>query len=262
MLPPYTTYLIDLDGVIYRGATLVPGAKEFVDWLERTGKKYLFLTNNSFASEQQVLDKLQGLGIHSSLQHVLGAGQAAIRQIARRFPNGSIHLIGERPLYEIAQAYGLKIVNSHTEHADAVLVGLDREFTYAKLTEAILTVRNGAEFIAINRDPLLPVADGFIAGTGTMVAAIEAGSSTAPEVIGKPQPALLVEAMQTLGSTPDETVMIGDGLDVDILAGKAASTHTLLVLSGRASRATLEHSTIQPDLVYEDLAAVLKDVED
>lgn len=257
----YTTYLIDLDGVIYRGESLVPGAKAFVDWLERTGKKYLFLTNNSFASEQQVLDKLLALGIETSLQHVLGAGQAAIRQIARRFPGGTIHLIGERPLYDIALAYGLKIVGTHTERVDAVLVGLDREFTYEKLTEAILAVRNGAAFIAINRDPLLPTANGFIAGTGTMVAAIEAGSSISPEVIGKPQPALLQEAMQTLGSTPEETVMIGDGLEVDILAGKAAGTHTLLVLSGRASRETLERSTIQPDLVYENLAAVLEDIE-
>ena len=262
MLPSYTTYLIDLDGVVYRGETLVPGAKEFVDWLELTGKKYLFLTNNSFASEQQVLDKLIGLGIDTSLEHVLGAGQAAVKQIARRFPNGTIHLIGERPLYDIAHEHNLKLADTQEEHVDAVLVGLDRQFTYEKLTAAVQAVRNGAAFIAINRDPLLPMADGFIAGTGTMVAAIEAGSSIMPEVIGKPQPGLLVEAMQTLGSQPEETVMIGDGLEVDILAGKSAGTHTLLVLSGRASRETLERSTIQPDHVYENLAAVLQDVQE
>src|SRR5437762_2307264 len=133
---PYTTYLIDLDGVIYRGNELLPGAKEFVVWLEAHHKKFLFLTNNSFASETEVM-----------------------------------------------------------------------------------AIRGGAHFIAINRDALLPVAGGFLPGCGTMVAAIEAGCAVKPEVIGKPEPALLQEAMRTLKSQPDQTVMIGDGLDVDIRGG-------------------------------------------
>src|SRR5438132_11868780 len=95
---PYTTYLIDLDGVIYRGNELLPGAKEFIDWLETNHKKYLFLTNNSFASETQVLEKLVRLGITTGTTHLLGAGQAAVQNIARRLPGCLVYLVGEQPL--------------------------------------------------------------------------------------------------------------------------------------------------------------------
>ncbi|GCE47679.1 4-nitrophenyl phosphatase [Thermosporothrix hazakensis] len=260
MLPPYTTYLIDLDGVVYRGETLVPGAKDFISWLERTGKKYLFPTNNSFASEAQVVEKLNRLGIPAGKEHVLGAGQASVRNIARRFPGAHVFVIGEQPLIDMVIAYNLPLAREDASDADVVLVGLDRTITYQKLTAAVLAVRRGAHFIAINRDPLLPVAGGFTAGTGTMVAAIEAGSGVTPQVIGKPQPALLQEALNLLGSTPEETVMIGDGLEIDIKAGKAAGTHTMLVLSGKESRESLARSPIKPDLVYENLGAALADV--
>nr|BBH89496.1 haloacid dehalogenase [Thermosporothrix sp. COM3] len=260
MLPPYTTYLIDLDGVVYRGETLVPGAKDFISWLERTGKKYLFPTNNSFASEAQVVEKLNRLGIPAGKEHVLGAGQASVRNIARRFPGAHVFVIGEQPLIDMVIAYNLPLAREDASDADVVLVGLDRTITYQKLTAAVLAVRRGAHFIAINRDPLLPVAGGFTAGTGTMVAAIEAGSGVTPQVIGKPQPALLQEALNLLGSTPEETVMIGDGLEIDIKAGKAAGTHTMLVLSGKDSRESLARSPIKPDLVYENLGAALADV--
>jgi HAD superfamily hydrolase (TIGR01457 family) len=252
-----TTYLIDLDGVVYRGEHLLPGAREFVDWLNTNQKKYLFLTNNSFASEAQVLEKLQRLGIHSDEAHILSAGQAAVQHIAHRFPGGTVYVIGEQPLIDMTRAYGLHIASVDAQKADVVLVGLDRSFDYKKLTSAVLAVLNGAAFITINRDPLLPLAGGFVPGCGTMAAAIEAGSGVTPEVVGKPEPMLLQEAMLQLNSQPEETVMIGDNLGVDIKGGLAAGTRTLLVLSGRDNRETLAKSPIKPDYVYEDLADML-----
>ena len=260
MLPPYTTYLIDLDGVVYRGEELIPGAKDFIHWLDAKEKKYLFLTNNSFASENQVISKLARLGIASSPAHVLGAGQAAVQNIAHRFPGASVFVVGEPPLIEMVRDHGLRVATLEDQQIDVVLVGLDRTFDYQKLTKAVLAVRAGAAFIVVNRDPLLPVAGGLIAGCGTMVAAIEAGSEVKPEVVGKPEPTLLWEAMRTLESQPGETVMIGDNLGVDILAGQAAGTHTLFVLSGKDTHASLAKSTIQPDHVYENLATVLADL--
>jgi HAD superfamily hydrolase (TIGR01450 family) len=124
-----------------------------------------------------------------------------------------------------------------------------------------LAVRAGAIFVAINRDPLLPIEGTVIPGCGAMVAAIEAASRVKPEAIGKPQSALLQEAMRFLHSQPHETVMIGDGLDTDIAAGKAAGTRTLLVLSGKDSYDDLARSMIKPDQVYENLAAVVADVK-
>jgi HAD superfamily hydrolase (TIGR01457 family) len=259
---PYTTYLIDLDGVIYRGNELLPGAKEFVAWLEANKKKYIFLTNNSFATGAQILSKLEHLGIPSSPEHLMSAGQAAMQNIARRAPGARVYIVGEQPLVELAQEYGLTVVDVDEEEADVVLVGLDRFFDYSKLTCAVRIVLNGALFITINRDPLLPIAGGgFLPGCGTLAAAIEAGTGVTPEVVGKPEPMLLQEAMERLGSTPAETVMIGDGLDVDVLAGQAAGTHTILVLSGRNTRADVEVSPIKPEHVYEDLADLLRQME-
>jgi HAD superfamily hydrolase (TIGR01457 family) len=261
MIPAYTTYLIDLDGVVYRGETLVKGAKEFVTWLDRTQKKYLFLTNNSFASEQQTLEKLARLGIQSDSSHVLGAGQATVQNIAHHYPGATVYVIGEQPLINMVQAHDLKVAPVEQEQADVVLVGLDRTFTYQKLTSSVKAVLAGAKFIAINRDAMLPIAGDLIPGCGTMVAAIEAGSGVHPEVIGKPQPGLLQEAMLRLESTADETVMIGDVLMSDIKAGLAAGTHTILVLSGKDTRQSLERSEIQPEHVFADLSEVLTQLQ-
>src|SRR5882724_5841102 len=197
----YTTYLIDLDGVVYRGETLIPGAKEFIAWLDLTHKKYLFLTNNSFASENQVLQKLARLGIQSNSSHVLGAAQAAVQNIAHRYPGATVYIIGEEPLFDMARTYDLKLATSNARHADVVLVGLDRTFNYEKLTSAVQAIMAGATFIAINHDALLPIAGDLIPGCGTMVAAIAAGCGVQPEIVGKPEPTLLQEAMLRLGST-------------------------------------------------------------
>lgn len=261
MLPAFTTFLIDLDGVIYRGEELLPGAQAFVQWLDSTHKKYLFLTNNSFASEVQVIEKLGRLGVTTDSSHVMGAGQAAVQNLARRFPHGTIYVVGEQPLSEMVVTSGLHLASQDAPQIDAVLVGLDREFDYKKLTVATKAVRGGATFIAINRDPLLPIKNGLIPGCGAMVAAIEAASSTHPEVVGKPQPTLLQEAMHKLNSHAQETVMVGDGLDTDIAGGLAAGVHTLFVLSGKDSRADLAKSSYKPELVYENLASVMKDVQ-
>ncbi|MBE3560017.1 MAG: HAD-IIA family hydrolase [Ktedonobacteraceae bacterium] len=261
MLAAFTTYLVDLDGVVYRGEELLPGAREFVEWLNATHKKYLFLTNNSFASEAQVLAKLTRLGIATDGSHILGAARAAVHHIARRFPAALVYVVGEQPLKEIVRSHGLRVADDDEHHADVVLVGLDRAFTYQKLTAAVLSVLHGAAFVAINRDPLLPIAQGFVAGTGTLVAAIEAGSGVSPEVVGKPQPTLLQEAMRQLGSLPSETLMIGDNLNIDIKGGQAAGTYTLLVLCGRDNPTTLAQSAIRPSYVYENLAAVMSEIE-
>ena len=258
---PFTTYLIDLDGVIYRGNALLPGAKEFIAWLKANNKKFLFLTNNSFASETQVLEKLTHLGIVTDTSHLLSAGQAAVQNIARRFPGALVYLVGEPPLIDLLREYQLQVADVDAHEADVVLVGLDRHFDYRKLTGAVLSIRAGAHFITVNRDALLPVAGGFLPGCGTMAAAIEAGTAVTPEVVGKPEPLLLQEAMRMLGSRPEETVMIGDSLAVDIQGGKAAGTHTLLLLSGNTSLEDVANSSIKPDYIYQDVAALLEDLK-
>lgn len=256
----YTTYLIDLDGVVYRGNELLPGALAFVNWLTIHKKKYLFLTNNSFATGTQILARLARMGIHTDSDHLLTAGQAAVQNIARRLPGGMVYVVGEQPLMSLVQAQGLSVATGEDAEVDAVLVGLDRSFDYQKMASAANAIRAGALFVTINRDPVLPVAGGFLPGCGSLAAALECASGASPEVVGKPEPMLLLEALQFLDSQPEETVMVGDGLAIDILAGQRAGTHTLLVLSGSSSLADVEQSQFRPDHIYADLAAVMEDL--
>src|SRR5436305_7511984 len=153
LMLPYTTYLIDLDGVIYRGNELLPGAKEFIAWLEAYHKKYLFLTNNSFATGAQIRAKLEHLSIATDTAHLLTAGQAAVQNIARRIPQGVVYVVGEQPLIDLVESNGLKAASTDAQEVDAVLVGLDRDFDYSVMTRAMNAVRSGALFITINRDP-------------------------------------------------------------------------------------------------------------
>ena len=255
-----TTYLIDLDGVVYRGDALLPGGQEFVRWLDEHNKKYLFLTNNSYSSRLGVVEKLQNLGIPTDASHVLIAADAAVNNIAHRFPRARVYVIGEPPLFDLVRARDLIVTNDDPASTDVVLVGLDRTFDFKKLNDAVMAVRRGATFIAINRDATLPIAGGYVAGCGAMVAAIEASGRVTPEVIGKPEPTLLQEGMLLLQSQPEETVMVGDSLAIDILAGQSAGTQTLLVLSGNDTRASLAKSEIKPTYVYEDLATLMGEI--
>ena len=206
------------------------------------------------------MSKLARLGVATDGAHLLTAGQAAVQNIARRVPGGSVYVVGEQPLIDLVEEQGLSVVPIDSSEASAVLVGLDRTFDYQKMTHAADIIRSDALFVTINRDPVLPVAGGFLPGCGSLAAALEAASGVSPEVVGKPEPMLLLEAMELLASEPDETVMVGDGLAIDILAGQRAGTHTLLVLSGSTRREDIEQSTIKPDHIYLDLADALKDL--
>lgn len=258
----YSTYLIDLDGVVYTGDSLCEGAREFVQWLDARDKKYLFLTNSSAAGQVQVADKLRRLGIGIDTDRVIGAGEAAVRSIARRFPGAGVYLVGEPAMAQLLLKHGLTLANETPGQARVVLCCLDRAFDYAKLAGAVTAIRGGALFITANRDPLLPVGPGrLMPGCGAIAAAIEAASGVTPEVVGKPEPTLFVEALRKLGSLPADAVMIGDNLNIDVRGGHSAGMATLLVLSGVGKRADLPTAAIAPDHVYAHLGALLADLQ-
>lgn len=254
----YSAFLIDLDGVVYRGNSLCRGARDFVLWLEQNEKRFLFLTNSSAASQSQVSAKLAQLGIVAGPDRVLGAGEAAVRNVARRFPGANTYLVGEPSMHALLLQHGLRIVNGTDQRADVVLCCLDRNFDYARLAGAVKAVRDGAAFVAANRDPLLPVADDVLPGCGAMVSAIEASSGVAAEVVGKPQPMLFTEAMALLNAAPEQTLMIGDNLGIDVLGGRRAGADAALVLSGISAAADLEQASIAPNYVFQDLGELLE----
>lgn len=260
----YRTFLLDLDGVIYRGNMLLPGARELVEWIDATGRKALYLSNNSFATPQAVTEKLARLGMPHPEGRVFTAGQAAIRAIAARFPGGRVYMLTVPELDALAAEVGLTSVWRGDEGdgamPDAVMVGLDRTVTYERLRRGLRAVLAGAAFYAVNRDPRLPVEDGFNPGTGSLVAALEYASGKQAETIGKPAPGIALEAMRMLDADPRTTLMIGDGLDLDIVAGHAAKVTTALVLTGLTDAATAASATgdRRPDIVFDDLTALLQ----
>ena len=231
----FRAYLLDLDGVVYRGDQLLPGARELVEWLDATGRKAVYLSNNSIATPGQVEAKLARLGMPRPEGRVLTAGYAAAGVLAQRFPGGRVFVLGLPPIEQLVEQAGLQPVwsdSSDGQVPDAVLVALDRGLTYDRLQRALHAILNGAAFYAVNRDPRLPVENGLVPGTGSITAALEYASGQRAQIVGKPEPGIVLEAMRIAGALPDQTLMVGDGLDLDIVAGHAAGVTTALVLTG------------------------------
>jgi 5'-nucleotidase len=262
-MPDYRNYLLDLDGVIYRGTLLLPGARELVEWIDATGRKALYLSNNSFATPEAVAAKLARLGMPQPYGRVFTAGQAAVQAIAERFPGGRVYMLTVPSLDALAERAGLRPVwrdDIDGDAPDAVMVGLDRTVTYERLSRGLRAILAGAAFVGVNRDPRLPVEDGFEPGTGSLVVALEYASGKRAETIGKPAPGIVLEAMRLLHADPASTLMIGDGLDLDIVAGHAAQVTTALVLTGLTSReeAATASGARRPDMVFPDLPTLLQ----
>jgi HAD superfamily hydrolase (TIGR01450 family) len=258
----FRAYLLDLDGVVYRGDQLLTGARELVEWLDAAGRKVLYLSNNSIATPREVEAKLARLGMPRPEGRVLTAGYAAAEVLARRFPGGRVYVLGLPSVEHMVEQAGLKAVWKDSDDADipdAILAALDRTLTYDRLRRALRAILEGAAFYAVNRDPRLPVEDGFLPGTGSIAAALEYASGLQAEIIGKPAPRIVLEAMRLLGVSPGETLMVGDGLDLDVVAGHAAGVTTALVLTGltAAKQADEAVGPRRPHLVFRDLRALL-----
>lgn len=244
-------FIIDVDGVLYRGQQPLAGAREFLDHLRRRGIPFILATNNSVRTPKQYVAKLGAMDIEVTEDHILTSGQATalyLTQVAS--PRAKVYVIGEEGLFSAVREQGFIVTD---REVDFVVMGLDFELTYEKLKIATLAIRAGSSFIATNPDTTLPTEQGLIPGSGAILAALEAATGVSPLVIGKPQPILLRLAMEKLGITPDGTAIIGDRLETDILGGKEVGLTTILVLTGISDREELETSPYQPDLVFENI---------
>jgi HAD superfamily hydrolase (TIGR01450 family) len=265
----YLTYLLDLDGVVYRGEQLLPGARDFVAWLNATGRAYRYISNNSMASPAEVAAKLRRLGIPAPDERVVTASQAAVDYLAAHYHDQPIWVVGLPPLRQMAARAGLRVLNltrgdapddaaAPAETARVVLVGLHRAVTYADLRQATHAILAGAQLIGVNRDPQLPVENGEIdPGCGAILAALEVAGRTHGAIIGKPAPTILTTALAALRADPATAVMIGDAIELDIAAGHAAGIDTILLLSGLTSPERAATADPAPTYVMRDLAEVL-----
>jgi 4-nitrophenyl phosphatase len=247
-------FLLDLDGVVYTGNTPLPGAAEFCAHLLASGRRFQCITNNSTLSAEQYAVKLGGMGIAVTPEQVLTSSEATALLLQQRLaPGARVLAIGEEGLVRALLAHGFRLVERDPE---VVVCGLDRRLTYARLTRACFALRGGAPLIATNPDLSLPTEAGMFPGNGATLAYLQAATGVRPEVIGKPEATMLRVAMERIGSRPEETVMIGDGLLTDIPAGQRAGVLTVLVLTGVSRRADLAGALTRPDLVVEDLPAL------
>lgn len=264
-------YILDLDGVIFRGSEVIAGAPGAVNRLLDSAR-VLFLTNNSTQSRDAVSARLNASGIRCRESGVITAGYAAAVYIRKRYGAQKIYPIGEAGLIHELKAEGHEIdpgrdgdwvVGSgdgsgegrdEDAVADFVVVGLDRDFTYEKLRIGLQNILAGAGLIATNTDPVLPVEHGFLPGAGAIVRALETASGRSAFVIGKPNPPMMDAVIDHLGLPAHECTLVGDRLDTDILAGSRYGMKTVLVLSGVETEESVRQSKIKPDAVIGSIA--------
>ena len=225
---PIKGIISDLDGVAYRDDDPIPGSVQaFRAWHER-GVPYAFVTNNSTKSAAQFATKLSGMGIPAIAAQVFNTISAVTSLLQRRWPPGTpVFAIGERPLLETLEQSGYRLTGTD---AEVVVLGFDSELNYAKLRTAIRAALAGATIVATNPDVLTPVRDGYDPCVGVLTAAVAAAVPTAaPIVVGKPHPFMIEQALKHLGTGKAETVMIGDQIATDIVAGQSAGLRAILL---------------------------------
>ncbi len=253
-------WIFDMDGVLYRGAEILPGVKELLDALTLRERPVMLATNNSMSTPEAYEHKLAAMGLDIPASAVITSALATRAYLLRTLPEGSgIYVIGMPALREqIFAGTTFHPVQYGEEQPAAVVVGLDMTFTYDKLKAAHEAIRNGAAFVATNADTTLPTETGLVPGAGSIVAALAAAAGQNPVVIGKPETPMLLAAMEQMGTAPEETVMLGDRLDTDILAGDRAGMPTVLVLTGVSTRDDLADAEALPDVVVSDLPSLVE----
>lgn len=246
----YKGYLIDLDGTMYRGSERIEAASDFVKGLKQKGIPYLFVTNNSSRTPAQVAEKLIGFDIPAAPELVFTTSQATANYIYECKKDASVYVIGEEG---INTAIAEKGFHPGGEHADFVVMGIDRAISYEKLAVACLAVRNGATFISTNADIAIPTERGLLPGNGSLTSVVAVSTQTKPIFIGKPESIIMEQALKVLGTPKEETLMVGDYYDTDILAGMNAGMDTLLVHTGVTTKELLAGYEKKPTYAINSL---------
>lgn len=225
----YKGYLFDLDGTMYRGTERINEACDFVNKLNQKQIPYLFVTNNSSRTPEQVAAKLRDFDIACTAEQVFTTSQATANYMYDMKPGASVYVIGEDGIYQALEEKGFTF---QEENPDFVVCGIDRSLTYEKFAIACLAVRNGATFISTNGDIAIPTERGLLPGNGSLTSVITVSTTVKPTFIGKPEKIIMEQAQMQLGIPKEDTIMIGDYYDTDIMAGMNAGIDTLLVHTG------------------------------
>jgi NagD protein len=245
------TYILDMDGVIYRGNQLIPGAGEFIEQLQKGGHRFLFLTNNSKNTPRDFQRKLERMGLNVPEEHYFTSAMATAAFLNSQKPGGSAFVIGEAGLSHALYEVGYSITEIDPDY---VVLGDTPSYDYPKIDRAVRLILAGARFIATNPDVSGPEEEGIHPACGALAAPIERVTGRQAYFVGKPNPLMMREALRRLEAHSESSVMIGDRMDTDILSGIGAGMQTILVLTGVTTRDELSRYSYQPHRIANSLA--------
>ncbi len=255
--------IFDLDGVIYRGSEPIPGAPELVSWLHERAVAVRFATNNSMVTREGYVERLGGMGIRTRAEEIVTSTSATVTHLERHLPEvRSVLGIGAEGMRTELEAAGLRVRMAgdpgEETRIDAVIVGLDPELDYRRLSRGMAAVDGGARLVATNADARYPVPGGFLPGAGAIVAALATATGVRPDVIGKPSAAMFGAILDEAGIVAGECVVVGDNPDADIAGARRAGCASILVLTGvaDADRVAMLEGETRPDAVAAGPAEV------
>lgn len=249
--------IADMDGVLWRGNQPLKGLAEFFDLMHTANLPYMLATNNSSKTPADYIVKLAELGVTGVQEkNIITSGTATVDFLHKEYPIGAdVHVLGGDGLRKLISDGGFTLVETG---AEVVVVGYDVNLTYDKLKMAAQNIHNGARFLSTNPDKTFPTPDGLAPGNGSITAAVEAATDTAPEFMGKPHAPMFETALARMGTNPAQTMMIGDRLNTDIEGGRDMQLNTVLLFSGVTTPEQLVVSDVQPDFAFETLLDVVK----
>ncbi len=246
-------YLIDMDGVILRGTTLIPGAAEFVQRLRAEEIPFLILTNNSIYTQRDLQVRLFSMGLDVPPEAIFTSALATAQFLHSQRPGGRAYAIGESGLTTALHDIGYILTDQDPEY---VVLGETTVYSFDRITRAIRFVADGARFIATNPDVMGPGEGGIVPATGAVAALISAATGVKPYFVGKPNPLMMRTALHTLSAHSEESAMIGDRMDTDIVAGIESGLRTILVLTGVTTSEQVERFPYRPTWIRESIAHV------
>ena len=248
-------FLCDMDGVIYHGNRLLDGAAEFVSWLVREGKKFIFLTNSPERTPHELSMKLERMGLSVSPDHFYTSAQATAAFLATQSPGCTAYVIGEAALSKALYDKGIYM---NDVNPDYVVLGETRTYGFEKLEKAIALVRGGAKLIGANPDTVGVTETGIMPATGSLIAPIEIATGKKAYFVGKPNPLMLRHGLNKLGCHSADVALVGDRMDTDIIAGIESNMDTVLLLSGVTKKEDIVDFPYSPTVVLNGIGDIVK----
>ena len=251
-------FICDMDGVIYHGNKILPGVADFISWLQRTGKEFLFLTNNSGSTPKELQQKLARMGLDVPEKHFYTSALATAAFLKEQSPGCSVYAIGEAGLFNALYDAGITM---NDVNPDYVVMGEGKSYSLDSLTKATNLVVNGARLIGANSDVSGPIENGITPACRALVAPIEMATGTQAYFCGKPNPLMMRTGLKLLGCHSGEAVMVGDRMDTDIMSGLESGMSTVLVLSGVSTMDTLKTYAYRPTVVLDGVGEIVRMAE-